>query len=159
MRNSSLLSSLLSQHAAVTSTDAAAPTLDASRSGSFVMSNAPELHIPTPIFHPVHAITSSLRRSDLMLLSVARTADSRTIPSLPVSPYPVQPGTAVRAHFVVDQEPNEAGWHPWVGGTWSKWVRGTVVGYRDFAGREAKVSLFLGVSPLRETHNIAARYI
>jgi hypothetical protein len=26
-----------------------------------------------------------------------------------------------------------------VGGSWSKWVQGTVLGYRDFAGRETEV--------------------
>jgi hypothetical protein len=40
---------------------------------------------------------------------------------------------------VVYDHPNEPGWVPWIGGTWSKWVRGTVLGYRDFAGRETQV--------------------
>ena len=31
------------------------------------------------------------------------------------------------------------GWTPWVAGTWRKWIKGTVAGYRDYAGREAKV--------------------
>lgn len=82
-----------------------------------------------------------------MLLSVARnTLSESSLTSLPISPYPVHPGTAIRAHFVADKEPNEAGWHPWVGGTWSKWVKGTVVGYRDFAGREAKVCAIYAVT-------------
>jgi hypothetical protein len=59
--------------------------------------------------------------------------------TLPISPYPAQPHTAVRAHFVSDHCPGEPGWQPWVGGMWSKWVHGTVLGYRDFAGRETKV--------------------
>lgn len=63
-----------------------------------------------------------------------------TFPTLPVSPYPVQrETTAIRAHFVTHERPQETGWTPWVGGTWSKWVRGTVFGYRDFAGRETEV--------------------
>ncbi|KAH9937507.1 uncharacterized protein B0H18DRAFT_1113332 [Fomitopsis serialis] len=61
----------------------------------------------------------------------------------PVSPYPAQPGTRIRAHFVTNKPPTSGpdadGWRPWVGGTWSKWVRGTIVGYRDLAGREAKM--------------------
>ncbi|THU91623.1 hypothetical protein K435DRAFT_667546 [Dendrothele bispora CBS 962.96] len=82
--------------------------------------------------HPVTAIPSALPRSDLMALSC-------TVPSvqtIPVSPYPVQPNTPIRAHFVSHVKPNEPGWSRWLGGTWNKWVQGTVLGYRDFAGRE-----------------------
>lgn len=78
---------------------------------------------------------SSLRKSDLLLLS--KEGPSRT--TLPVSPYPAPLYTRIRAHFVVEQKPNESGWRPWVGGMWSKWVAGSVLGYRDFAGREAQV--------------------
>lgn len=63
--------------------------------------------------------------------------------TLPVSPYPAPQYTPIRAHFVVDQKPDDTGWKPWVGGTWSKWVKGKVLGYRDFAGREAEVFIFL----------------
>jgi len=49
----------------------------------------------------------------------------------------VPAGTPIRAHFVSETRPKEDGWQPWVGSTWSKWVQGTVVGYRDFSGREA----------------------
>ena len=91
-------------------------------------------------FHPVKDVLSALHRSDLLLLSATSSLQSPPpLRSLPVSPYPAQPGTAVRAHIIVHQEPKEEGWLPWIGGTWSKWVQGTVVGYRDFAGSEAKV--------------------
>ncbi|KAF7789876.1 hypothetical protein EIP86_000824 [Pleurotus ostreatoroseus] len=116
MRNSSLLSALLAQPTEFASADTVDASPEGPHSGSFVLTSAPELHTPTPTFHPVHAISSSLHRSDLMLLSVARntiSGTSATFPSLPVSPYPVHPGTAIRAHFVVDKEPDEAGWHPW----------------------------------------------
>lgn len=43
------------------------------------------------------------------------------------------------AHAVSHRKPSEPGWTPWVGGSWSKWIRGSVLGYRDFAGREAVV--------------------
>jgi hypothetical protein len=59
--------------------------------------------------------------------------------SLPISPYPVPVGTPIRAHFVSETRPKEDGWKPWIGSTWSKWVEGTVLGYRDFSGREAMV--------------------
>lgn len=68
--------------------------------------------------------------------------------SLPISPYPVPAGTAIRAHFVSEAKPKEDGWQPWIGGTWSKWVQGTVLGYRDFAGREAIVSPFMVPNPV-----------
>jgi hypothetical protein len=98
-----------------------------------------------PAFHPVQNILSSLHRSDLLLLSTESKATMRV---MPVSPYPVQPGTPVRAHVVVHKQPDEQGWRPWIGGTWSKWVRGTILGYRDFAGREAQVKIF----PVLTTH-------
>jgi hypothetical protein len=59
--------------------------------------------------------------------------------SLPISPYPVPVGTPIRAHFVSETRPEEDGWKPWIGSAWSKWVEGTVLGYRDFSGREAMV--------------------
>ena len=42
----------------------------------------------------------------------------------------------------MDKKPvDDEGWRPWIGGTWSKWVKGKVMEYRDFAGREAQVRL------------------
>jgi hypothetical protein len=66
--------------------------------------------------------------------------------SLPVSPYPVPAGTPIRAHFVSETRPKEDGWKPWIGDTWSKWVQGTVLGYRDFSGREAMVGPLVPVA-------------
>ncbi|KAL1952151.1 hypothetical protein VTO73DRAFT_1300 [Trametes versicolor] len=115
-------------------------------SGSFVIAGPPT----APVFHPVRAVLSAMHRGDLLLLSASThpTSSSSTdsvppLQTLPVSPYPVQPGTAVRAHLVADKPPppggrDADGWTPWVGGTWRKWARGTVLGYKDFAGREAK---------------------
>ncbi|KAI0374358.1 hypothetical protein BV20DRAFT_1011301 [Pilatotrama ljubarskyi] len=111
-------------------------------SGSFVIAGQPT----APVFHPVKSVLSAMHRADLLLLSASLSPSSsgptKALRSLPVNPYPVQPGTPVRAHFVVDKPPqtgrDSEGWTPWVGGTWRKWVKGTVVGYRDFAGREAK---------------------
>lgn len=110
-------------------------------SGSFILTSSAGRH--SPVFYPLRAVLSALHRSDLLLLSASVPSPPSSAPlrSLPVSPYPAQPGTAVRAHVVVHKEPEEGGWRPWVGGTWSKWVRGTILGYRDFAGREAKVCL------------------
>lgn len=124
MRRSPVLAAALSGAGAATDV----------RSGTYVLSQARDTAAPT--FHPVHGILSSLPRPDLIALSAGAPAAART---LPVSPYPVHAGAAVRAHFVVDRPPDEAGWAPWVGGLWSRWVRGRVLGYRDFAGREAKV--------------------
>ena len=109
------------------------------KSGTYVVSQASGKHAPS--FHPVTEVQSSLPRPDLVVLSANSVTDRPITHTLPISPYPAHPGTAIRAHFVVDREPDEVGWHPWVGGLWSKWVRGTVLGYRDFAGREAQVSL------------------
>ncbi|KAH9944547.1 uncharacterized protein BXZ73DRAFT_39335 [Epithele typhae] len=104
-------------------------------SGSFVISGSSA----APTFHPVAAVLSAMHRGDLVLL--AAPAPARAC-SLPVNPYPVRPGTRVCAHFVTDRPPAEGqdaeGWTPWVGGAWRKWVRGTVLGYRDYAGREAQ---------------------
>lgn len=130
MQHSSALSSAL---------DERTPSI---QSGTYILSQPGETLFPT--FHPVASILSSLPRPDLLVLSAKPVVPSGSQPllnTLPVSPYPAQPGTPIRAHFVMDSEPNEAGWHPWVGGLWSKWVRGTVLGYRDFAGREAKVGV------------------
>lgn len=129
MRRSPLLSSVIDNEAKNT------PSVC---SGTYVISQAQNKGAPS--FHPVTGILSSLPRSDLLVLSADSTAEPPLTRTLPVSPYPAHPGAVIRAHFVVDAEPNETGWHPWVGGLWSKWVRGTVLGYRDFAGREAKVS-------------------
>ncbi|TFK87949.1 hypothetical protein K466DRAFT_575602 [Polyporus arcularius HHB13444] len=105
-------------------------------SGSFVIAGPSA----TPTFHPVSSILSAMHRGDLLLLS--SPSASSGLRSLPVNPYPVHPGTPIRAHFVADRAPETGphrdGWTPWVGGTWRKWIKGTVVGYRDYAGREAK---------------------
>jgi hypothetical protein len=91
------------------------------------------------VTYPVASILSSLHRSDLILLSPSPVRSP--LRSLPISPYPAPAGTPIRAHLVSEKSPEEDGWQPWIGGTWSKWVRGTVLGYRDFSGREATVSL------------------
>ncbi|KZT21694.1 hypothetical protein NEOLEDRAFT_1158121 [Neolentinus lepideus HHB14362 ss-1] len=113
---------------------------DCRLSGSFVISGSRE----TTEFHPVSAVLSALHRSDLVLFRKT----GPVLKTLPVSPYPAHPNTAIRAHFVADEEPEEPGWVPWIGGTWSKWVRGTVLGYRDFAGREAKPGTYDALSHL-----------
>ncbi|KAK0465345.1 uncharacterized protein EV420DRAFT_1513952 [Desarmillaria tabescens] len=114
----------------------------AQKSGTFVISGSAEHQQ----IHPVSAIPSALPRSDLMALACSKAQ----VQTLPVSLYPVQPGTSIRAHFVShsDSPPVEPGWIPWVGGTWSKWVRGTVLGYRDFAGRETMPGTYDALSHL-----------
>jgi len=129
MRNSSLFASL----PALASTHEHGDT-PLIASGSFVLTPRPGQHAPA--FHPVNDVLSALHRPDLLLLSVPRTP-VRPSRSLPVSPYPAHPGATIRAHVVIHREPDEEGWRPWTGGTWSKWVQGTILGYRDFAGREA----------------------
>ena len=87
---------------------------------------------------PIQSIQSSLHRSDLILASLPPEAPK--VRTLPVSPYPAQAGTPIRAHLVSETRPSGSageGWEPWVGG-WAKWVRGRVLGYRDLAGREAE---------------------
>ncbi|KAI0724367.1 hypothetical protein C8T65DRAFT_626243 [Cerioporus squamosus] len=105
-------------------------------SGSFVIAGSSA----APTFHPVSSILSAMHRGDLLLLSSPSVSSG--LRSLPVNPYPVHPGTPIRAHYVTDKPPETGphrdGWTPWVGGTWRKWIKGTVVGYRDYAGREAK---------------------
>ncbi|OSD06034.1 hypothetical protein PYCCODRAFT_1431853 [Trametes coccinea BRFM310] len=114
-------------------------------SGSFIINGPPN----APVFHPVASVLSAMHRADLLLLSASLAqpasedgAPAKALRTLPVNPYPVHPGTPIRAHFVTDKPPAKGkdgeGWTPWVGGTWRKWVKGTVVGYRDFAGKEAK---------------------
>ncbi|KAJ6574860.1 hypothetical protein B0H19DRAFT_1126070 [Mycena capillaripes] len=92
--------------------------------------------------HPVSRIVSAIPRSDILLMQGPLSA----CPTLPVSPYPVQRNTAIRAHFVTHERPQETGWTPWVGGTWSKWVRGTVLGYRGFSGRETEPGTYDSLS-------------
>ncbi|EJF66531.1 hypothetical protein DICSQDRAFT_75306 [Dichomitus squalens LYAD-421 SS1] len=130
-----------------TTRPSSAAALEKLRSGSFVISDT-DTHAaagPAPTFSRVSSVLSAMHRGDLLLLSTPQPrlppTPSPGLRSLPVNPYPVHPGAAIRAHFVADKPPSGAdrdGWTPWVGGTWRKWVRGTVVGYRDYAGREAK---------------------
>ncbi|KAJ7655063.1 hypothetical protein DFH06DRAFT_1201501 [Mycena polygramma] len=93
--------------------------------------------------HPVSSIVSAIPRSDILLM---QSAFGPVLPTLPISPYPPQRKTAIRAHFVTHERPEEDGWTPWVGGTWSKWVRGTVLGYRDLAGRETEPGTYDSLS-------------
>ena len=121
----------MSRHSSLT----APPELSHARSsGSFILSSSVD---STPAAHPIASVLSSLHRSDIVLLSpFPMRAPLR---SLPISPYPAPVGTPIRAHFVSETRPKEDGWEPWIGGAWSKWVEGTVLGYRDFSGREAMV--------------------
>ncbi|PIL32150.1 hypothetical protein GSI_06856 [Ganoderma sinense ZZ0214-1] len=120
---------------------------DALRSGSLAISRSSSSPTATPVFRPISSVLSAMHRGDLLLLSAMQSqfasgpASSSGLRSLPVNPYPIHPGTPIRAHFVADKPPtgtDREGWTPWVGGTWRKWINGTVVGYRDYAGREAK---------------------
>lgn len=47
---------------------------------------------------PVSRVLSALPRADLLLLAVP----GKRLPTLPVSPYPAQIGTPIRAHFISD---------------------------------------------------------
>ncbi|KAJ7783502.1 hypothetical protein DFH07DRAFT_787991 [Mycena maculata] len=113
---------------------------DGVASGSYIVSGAASLMSVVP----VAGVVSAIPRSDILLM---RTASSDLL-TLPVSPYPAQRDTTIRAHFVAHTCPQEAGWTPWVGNTCSKWVRGTVVGYRDFAGRETNPGTYDSLSHL-----------
>ncbi|KAJ7042489.1 hypothetical protein C8F04DRAFT_1219148 [Mycena alexandri] len=110
-----------------------------SSSGSFLVSGA----AGSLSVNSISAVVSAIPRSDILLL---RTAALAALPTLPVSPYPVQRETVIRAHFVTHERPQEDGWTPWVGDTWSKWVRGTVLGYRNFAGRETQPGTYDSLS-------------
>jgi len=105
------------------------------QSGTFILVGSGD----SMTVHPVPDVVSALPRSDLLLLSCH--VPPGTVNTLPVSPYPAHEDASILAHFVSHKRPSESGWHPWVGDTWGKWVKGKVLGYRDFAGREAKVSL------------------
>ncbi|KAH9947980.1 hypothetical protein B0H21DRAFT_690948 [Amylocystis lapponica] len=132
----------------------AGPDRHTTTSGSFIITGAPS----APVIRPVSAVLSALHRADLLLLSAhpsaqhpsASTSSLPASRTYPISPYPAPPGTRVRAHFVSSVPPtygaDAEGWRPWVGGTWSKWVRGTVLGYRDFAGREAQPGTYDALS-------------
>ncbi|KAJ8508078.1 hypothetical protein ONZ45_g9612 [Pleurotus djamor] len=121
--------------------------MDSSRttSGSFIITEGDN---NTLTFHPVFGLASTLHRSDLLILSTGELPKKTQVSTLPLSPYPAHPQTAIRAHFVAHHLPDEPGWTPWIGGTWSKWVRGEVLGYRDFAGREALPGTYDALSHL-----------
>ncbi|KAF7982039.1 hypothetical protein HWV62_30304 [Athelia sp. TMB] len=117
--------------------------LNEAASGTFVISSGEG----GTVVHPVSSVQSALHKSDLLLLSKSGPA----LRTLPVSPYPAPMHTRIRAHFVVHQMPKGGqadGWTPWVGGTWSKWVKGRILGYRDFAGREAEPGTYDSLSHL-----------
>jgi len=85
-----------------------------------------------------------MARHDLLLLRCEGSSPLRDDGAFPVSFYPSPTGTKVAAHFVVEHNPEleSKGWIPCFGGMLlRKWVEGEVVGYRDFAGNEAKVIL------------------
>ncbi|KZS95920.1 hypothetical protein SISNIDRAFT_425253 [Sistotremastrum niveocremeum HHB9708] len=89
---------------------------------------------------PVLEVLSSMPRSDLVLLS-ARVPH---LPSLPVSPYPARPDDPLHIH-VVSPEPSSTEYVPWLG-EWRSWQPGQVLGYRDFAGREAQPGTYDALS-------------
>ncbi|KAA1468611.1 hypothetical protein DENSPDRAFT_833980 [Dentipellis sp. KUC8613] len=137
-------SPLLAHAAPTDSPSHASPELSGARlSGSFLIT-PPSVPSDPPAVSPITSVLSSLHKSDLLLLSTTTPSPLRT---LPVSPYPAQPGTRVRAHFVSHNAPKEMdGWEPWINGTWAKWETGTVLGYRDFAGREAQPGTYDALS-------------
>ncbi|KAJ7630699.1 hypothetical protein FB45DRAFT_1027891 [Roridomyces roridus] len=94
---------------------------DRQTSGSFIVYGTS----PSTVT-PVSSIVSSIPRSDILVM---RTAAMRR---------------ADLARFA----PQEPGWTPWVSGTWAKWVRGSIMGYRDFAGREAHPGTYDSLSHL-----------
>lgn len=94
--------------------------------------------------YPATEIVSSIPKSDVILISCA--IPEGTLKPLPLSPYPAQPGAAIRAHFVAPSKQLDEGWKPWIGDTWGKWVKGSVLGYRDFAGRETKPGTYDALS-------------
>ncbi|KAH7883913.1 hypothetical protein F5I97DRAFT_1896749, partial [Phlebopus sp. FC_14] len=119
-----LLSAQSEQHAA-----------NDNRSGSWVIA---DLHRNRSTFLPVESVLSALRRADLLLLSMRHP----TARCLAVSPYPVLVGARVYAHFVTTTPPRDDdcnGWQRWICGTWRKWTRCEVTGYRDHLGRVARV--------------------
>ncbi|KAF8807182.1 hypothetical protein BYT27DRAFT_6557763 [Phlegmacium glaucopus] len=111
------------------------------QSGTFILAGSGD----SVTVHPVSDVVSALPRSDLLLLSCQVPPGLNT---LPVSPYPAHENTSILAHFVSHKKPSESGWHPWVGDTWGKWVKGKVLGYRDFAGRETKPGTYDALSHL-----------
>ncbi|KAF9270445.1 hypothetical protein L218DRAFT_35095 [Marasmius fiardii PR-910] len=101
----------------------------------------------SPKFYPVASVSSSLPRSDILLL----TCDKLPVRTLPVSPYPAPPQTTIRAHLTVYDLPNgnhsqSDEWRPGVAGTWRRWGRGEVKGYRDCAGRETRPGTYDALS-------------
>ncbi|KAJ3571342.1 hypothetical protein NP233_g3811 [Leucocoprinus birnbaumii] len=117
--------------------------------GSFCVTFSGErLEDMSVAMHPITGVVSSLPRSDLLLLSCKIDKSKHELQSLPVSPYPAHAGTSVKAHFVAMTKPKTEGWYPWIGGTWGKWVDGKVLGYRDFAGREAEPGTYDSLSHL-----------
>lgn len=103
-------------------------------SGSFIVTSSAKSHISV---HPVTAIPSCIPRSDVLLLKPSPS--SYLFQPLPVSPYPLHAGQSIRAHLV-SETPANTDWEPWIGGTSHSWTKGTIKGYRDFAGREAEVN-------------------
>lgn len=94
---------------------------------------------------PASKIVSALPRSDVILVSCSLPKD--VIKPLPLSPYPARPDAKVRAHFVSHQKPpGSKNWKSWVGDTYSNWVPGQVLGYRDFSGREAQPGTYDALS-------------
>ena len=96
-------------------------------------------------FSTAAGLPSALPRHDLILLHSRHPSLLRRDGTLPVSFYPAPVGKTIAAHFIAEHKPElEAeGWTPCFGGMLvRKWVKGEVVGYRDFAGNEARVNLF-----------------
>ncbi|KAG7099444.1 hypothetical protein E1B28_001295 [Marasmius oreades] len=118
------------------------PSLRSVLSGMFVVTGT-----SSPIFHTVSSVSSTLPRSDILLL----TCDKLPVRTLPVSPYPAPPQTTIHVHLAVHDLPHgeysqSDEWRPGVGGTWRRWGRGEVKGYRDLAGRETKPGTYDSLS-------------
>lgn len=99
---------------------------------------------------PVVGVGSGLPRHDVLLLSIPHEPQLRT---LPLSPYPAPNDSAISVRlFSSPDQPElqtpvgQRDWQSWLDGyALRTWVTGgKVLGYRDLAGRESKVSALLG---------------
>lgn len=113
---------------------------------------------------PVTRLLSSMPRSDVIVLesqpSTTSPSTSKRLRSLPLTPFPVYPGTRILTHLFGSPDPPEIKRSiartrtkppdidvsaierpiPWLSGNaWRRWGSGLMLGYRSYTGLEVEV--------------------
>ena len=125
----------------------------------------PSFSFIVPSSGPPRLITkllSSMPRSDVIVLEAAPVAPTGRLRPLPMSPFPVYPGTPILTHLFGSPSPPDVRHSiartkvatrlhnatemeapiPWLEGhAWRRWGAGMMLGYRSYTGLELEVGI------------------